>query len=743
MAVAAGVSGQATGVVERLELRSFDLRFAAFGGPTVDTAGIVIVSFDEESQAALRERYGSSGRRLIDARLIDRLRRARPEVIAYDFQFTEPSERGSDDNALLRAVSRTPGIVLATAEVFRGNHEVLGGPEAVATVPAFVGDSVFPLDADGAARRMVYRPRGLRTFAVAAAEAARGRPLDSAQLAGGAWIAFQGAAGAVRSYSVTRILDGRVPASALRHKVVVVGPGDPALGDVHRTPLDAALPGVELQANAIATALGGFPLSRGPAGLDYALIVLLGLVAPLASLRWSVVRTLTLAAVALVAFVVLAQLAFTAGTVVAVASPVVALLVGTAGAFVVTYILEIRERRRLRGIFARFVPEDVAARAVASTAVDLRSGGERLEATVMFADLRGFTRFAEGLRPAVVSEALNRYLTGMSEAIQDEGGTVVSYMGDGIMAVFGAPTERPDHAARAVAAARAMTGPRLDRFNEWLDQQGLGAPFRMGVGLSTGEVLSGNVGSAERVEYTALGDTTNVAARLEAMTKTTEHSILMTEATVDQLPAAQGLELLQVGKLELPGRTGLCTVWTLDGRAAETPTESASPSASPIVRGDAHGHTARTPGGDARPRLAADPRPARARARADRARRRGALCQACNPVGAGGRRRPRRALAGQGGLQEERPALARGGIRAGIRRCDHERGQPGGADVDPGPDGLLHRRRPRVRRGPPHAPGGAAGAVGGLRDSRGRARVAGWHGADDGRDADRVQARRP
>jgi adenylate cyclase len=561
-AVAIGVAVHAADALEQTELRSLDLRFEILGPPTVDTSGIAVVSLDGVSDEVLDERYGDSGRHLIDARLIDRLRRAKTRVIAYDFELTERGGRPRDDKAMRAAIRRAPKILLAAST---GNHRVLGGPDAVAALGARVGHSGFPKDADGAVRRMIYRLEGLPTFAVAVAEAARGQPLDPEQLADGAPIAFQGGAATVTTHSLVQVLDGRVPGSALRDKVVVVGPGDPALGDFHRTPLDPALPGPELHANAIATALGGFPLSRAPAALDYALVVLLGLAAPLASLRLSAVRMLAFAGLVLVAFLMLAGVAFRAGTVVAVVTPALALLLGAAGAFAVTYMLEIRERRRLRGIFERFVPEDVAERAVSSTAADLRSGGERIEATVMFADLRGFTRFAEGQTPAVVSDALNRYLGGMSEAIREENGTVVSYMGDGIMAVFGAPIEQPDHAARAVSAAREMTGPRLRSFNEWLGSQGLGAPFLMGVGLSTGEVLSGNVGSMDRVEYTALGDTTNVAARLEAMTKKSGHSILMTEATVDQLPGPDGFSVVQVGELKLPGRNAPCAVWTLDG----------------------------------------------------------------------------------------------------------------------------------------------------------------------------------
>src|SRR4029079_2180757 len=126
------------------------------------------------------------------------------------------------------------------------------------------------------------------------------------------------------------------------------------------------------------------------------------------------------------------------------------------------------------------------------------------EATVMFSDLRGYTSFAETLQPEQVIDALNRYLTEMSEAIVDDGVTLVAYMGDGIMAVFGAPLKQDDHADRALAAARDMLA-RMDTFNSWLREQELHDGFKMGIGLNSGPVMSGNVGSERRLEYTALG----------------------------------------------------------------------------------------------------------------------------------------------------------------------------------------------------------------------------------------------
>jgi adenylate cyclase len=184
-----------------------------------------------------------------------------------------------------------------------------------------------------------------------------------------------------------------------------------------------------------------------------------------------------------------------------------------------------------------------------------------MDATVMFSDLRGFTSFAEARPPEQVIDVLNRYLTAMSDAILDHGGTLVAYMGDGIMAVFGAPVAAPDHADRALAAARAML-VRLEEFNAWVRERGIGDGFKMGIGLHSGPVMSGNVGSARRLEYAAIGDTTNTAARLEGMTKGTPYQLFVGEPTHERLSAgADGLEF--VSELEVRGREHPIRVWGL------------------------------------------------------------------------------------------------------------------------------------------------------------------------------------
>lgn len=564
LAAAAGLAAAvasallASGAGEGLERSTIDGRFR-LGGPDTALERTVIVGVDRETEERLGRR--SPFPRSVHARLLDRVRAARPAAIAFDIQFSGLT-RPAEDDALRQALARTPGVVLANVEFDRlGRHEVLGGEAEVLAAGATVGSSALPRDEDGTLRRLERAPQSRTALAVLVAQRA-GRVATEAEFGGDGevWIAYGGEPGTVRRVPLWRVLGGET--EALRGKIVIVGATDAVLGDVHKTPVSAEpMPGPEVQANAVATLLSGAPLGEAPGGLDFALVLLLAATAPLIALRTRVVTLAIAAAALLVLYLVFAQLAFRAGTIVAVVHPLLALLLGFAGAFAVKYLSEIRERRRTRKLFSRFVPEQVVD-AVIDRSGDLRTGGERVVATVMFSDLRGFTAFCEDKPATLVTQVLNRYLSEMSDAIESHGGTVVSFMGDGIMAVFGAPVELPDHAARAVAAAREMAGPRLSSFNEWLAGRNLDAAFRMGIGVSTGEVMSGQVGSEGRLEYTALGDTTNVGARLEAMTKETGHTILLSDATRDQLVDGDGLS--RVGELSLRGRQAEVGVWTLD-----------------------------------------------------------------------------------------------------------------------------------------------------------------------------------
>jgi adenylate cyclase len=320
--------------------------------------------------------------------------------------------------------------------------------------------------------------------------------------------------------------------------------------------------GAEVHASAIVTALRGFPLQSVPTWFDLTLIALLGLLAPLAGLRLSLLWTLVLALAAAGVFLVATQLSFDHGWIISFVYPFGTLVLSSVGSLGAHYLLAAFERERVRDVFSRFVPEAVVDQVLARTDGDLRLGGVSLVGTIMFTDLRGFTTFSESLPADRVIQAVNVYLSEMTDAILAHGGTLVSYEGDGIMAVFGAPIEQDDHADRALRTARTMTGPALADFNQWMRDQGVGDGFRMGVGLMSGEVMSGNVGSERRLEYTAIGDTTNTAARLEGMTKGSPYMVFVADTT-RQAALDPPDDLVSVDRMEVRGRRERVDVWAL------------------------------------------------------------------------------------------------------------------------------------------------------------------------------------
>jgi adenylate cyclase len=548
------------GALHRVELSTFDGRLS-IRGEHAPRSDVVVVGLDSRTSSAF-------GRpplpRSIHARVIDRLRAAGARVIAYDLRFqaeTEPRE----DGALIRSVSRNRPIVLATFDPDGKPIRVPAAhpdPERIGVVLASIG---VPTESDGRVRKLLYAPIRLRTLPVEAAELALGKPVRESDFEDNtAWVDYPGPPGTVPAVSLVEVVRGRVPRRTFDGKVVVVGPTDPIEKDVFDTPTsDSPMAGPELQANSIATILADFPLQSSSRLLDPVLLAAMALVAPLLGLRRSALLVLLGALAALAVFLVVAQLAFNGGSVIDVTAPVLALLLGCAGTLIVHYALVTRERRHLRSLFARFVPPQVVDEVIERVDDDLRIGAVRRVGTVMFCDLRGFTTFSESLEPERVVEVVNEYLSGMTDAILAHGGTLVSFMGDGIMALFGAPIEQPDHADRAVAAAREMISERLPLFNEWLRRQGLDQTFRMGIGLNSGPVMSGNVGSEQRLEYTALGDTTNTAARLEGMTKGTPHQVYLAESTCELL-ADRPPDVVFVDELTVRGREEGLRVWTLE-----------------------------------------------------------------------------------------------------------------------------------------------------------------------------------
>jgi adenylate cyclase len=518
---------------------------------------VVVVGIDEDTAAARPYPFA----RALHARAIDTLLADGARAVAYDVQFSE-AKRRADDLALLRALD-DPRIVLGTAEVFRDGTPAVIGVERLQRQGTRIGSVLLPVDDDGVWRRFDARVQGLPALAVLAA---RGNPAASEHP-----IDYAGPPDrpGFREISFLDVLRGSFDRNDVRGRIVVVGATAPALGDQHATPIGGGpMPGAYIHANAIQTVLDGYPLRDASVFVAILVVLAAGLFAPLATLAGSPSRALAQAlgagALGAAALLVGAQLAFDGGTIVPVAAPLLALALGTVGAVALTYLFEVRARQRLRTTFERFVPPRVAAELLPDGDAPPRLESRRLEATVLFCDLRGFTSLAERLDAEQVIAVLNRYLEAVSGAVFKHGGTVVSYQGDGVLAVFGAPLPQPDHAPRALAAAREILDAALPRFNAWLLEERLAdKPLEAGIGLNSGHVMSGLVGSERRVEYAAVGDATNVAARLQGLGRDAPGRLFVAETTYQQLgAAAEGLR--RHGAVDLRGRREPVTVWVAD-----------------------------------------------------------------------------------------------------------------------------------------------------------------------------------
>jgi CHASE2 domain-containing sensor protein len=337
-AVAVDVAELLRGLEQQTVVRRFEQR-----GPQ-QAPGVLVVGIDDKTFADLSLQWPFPRR--WHARVIDRLRRAGARLIVYEVQFTEPTV-AREDNALIRSVERAGNVVLATAETDeRGRTNVLGGAELLERIGAEVGASNLPEGPGGVLQRFEHTHEGLPTLAVVAARAV-GRDPDAAAFEDdGAWIDFHGPPGTIDTVSFSDVVRGRVDPARLRDRIVVVGAASPTLQDVHPTPTgDTPMTGPEIQANAIDTAIRGLPLRGVPVRTDLLLVLVLGLLPALISIRGRALFAVLAAPVIAAGFILFAQYAFEHGRIVPVAGPLFALALGTVTAISAGYVAERHWRR--------------------------------------------------------------------------------------------------------------------------------------------------------------------------------------------------------------------------------------------------------------------------------------------------------------------------------------------------------------------------------------------------------------
>jgi adenylate cyclase len=366
-----------------------------------------------------------------------------------------------------------------------------------------------------------------------------------------------------------KVLAGEVDRDEIEGRIVLIGSSAAALSDIRATPLNAAAPGVEVHAELLEHAITGSRLVRpdwAPGAEGFA-VLLGGILVAWGALRFRPI----LGALALVSIVFMGAagswLLFTRADLlidplVPGAAWIATYITGTLAA----YLRAENERQHVRGAFQRYVAPAIVER-IAADPSRLRLGGETRETTVLFSDVRDFTSRSEMLDAEGVVRFLNSLHTPLTAAVLAEGGTIDKYIGDGLMAFWNAPLDAPDHADRACSAALAMQKAALDldeRMEKEAAENGtVHLPVRIGVGLNTGLAFVGNMGSEQRLEYSMVGDTVNVAARLESGTKGVGAPILVSRNTA---AAAKSYLFVPLGELPLKGKSRAEPVFALHAK---------------------------------------------------------------------------------------------------------------------------------------------------------------------------------
>jgi adenylate cyclase len=556
-------------IIELIEMKGYDLfhRFKK-ASPSRD---IVLVAIDEPSFAEIGIQWPWP--RSLHGRLIDSLKKEGASAIGLDIVFSEPSSP-SEDRLLADAIKRAGNVVLASdLELIadeKYTQEMIVEPISILSEEASTGIATIPLDRDHVVRRFYPLKEGETLFSEQVSRVHSGKtrsvPRD-------AYISYTGPPRSFATVSYYQALEPSafLPKNYFRDKIVLVGRAVKYTPDLRRTQSDVfAVPflfskmtslmnGVEIQANMVNDLLRGEFVTKGSRLLDLSIFLLMGLIGSLLQIRWKPVTSAAMAIVCFSLYLAAAYFAFERLTL-WIPTFLVALPVFLPYAIfgIEAYVRSEKKRKEIRKTFSHYLSPSILENVLAHPE-SLRLGGEKVEATVLFSDIAGFTTIAEGMAPEEVANLLNRYFGEMTKIIFEYKGTVDKFIGDGVMAFWGAPVPDSDHALNACRAAISMQR-RLKSFREEL--QGLRLPeIFIRIGIHTGPVIVGNMGSSELFDYTALGDTVNLASRLEGANKEFGTSVMISHSVYEKV--ANRVKARPLGSIKVKGKSKETGVYEL------------------------------------------------------------------------------------------------------------------------------------------------------------------------------------
>ncbi len=560
-AIASGFACLRYSFADALTRTSYDLPF--IWRATLGTHEIVLVYLDEESAKQLHQPIDDIWNRNLHVPLLERLTRDGARLVLYDIVFDTASADASRDEAFAAALQKFgKGILGGALEMVQPaggvkQERVLAPIRIFRKAAAGWGLLAFkPVDEDYAVRQLFTGTSDIPAATWKAAELLGAEGAKQPREAPGQrWINYYGPKNTFASVNFAQAIDPQgVPPDFFKDKIVLVG-GRSAVSylatsrDEFGTPYSRGThqftSGLEVHATILLNLLRGEWLTRIPETQEIAIIILAGLVAGLmAAVRpfFAMLATITASfAITCLAFwsVWHQRIWFDWMVPVAIQMPL-----GLAWSVGSQYLLESRRRKELRRAFGFYLSPQMADK-IADSDFDLKPGGKLVEVTVIFTDLENFTTISENLDPAEVSEILTSYFGQTTKCILENKGTIIKYIGDAVFAAWGAPVDEPQHAMRA-----AETACDLRCLSELVVR---GKTLRTRVGIHSGKVLAGNLGSSYRFDYTMIGDAVNFASRLESLNKYLTTQVLISDAVRQQLDANRFI-VRRLGEFRVAGK---------------------------------------------------------------------------------------------------------------------------------------------------------------------------------------------
>ncbi|RKX94648.1 MAG: adenylate/guanylate cyclase domain-containing protein [Spirochaetes bacterium] len=589
---------------ENLEHKLTDFRFA-LRGPNyegIKKSNIVIVAIDDQSIASIPYKYPWP--RTYHAKLVENLKKAGARIITFDIEFTEKSRIDPKQDVIFRdAIEKAGNVVLAGKMMVKksGNYEMISLLEPIdilrEVAPYGIVDTKF--DSDGFVRRYIlfrdynnlrYLSLGLQT--IASYMGLKGNQMDwLKQLPNGdfiignrykikkydnlpsAFINYYGPANSFKTISYEQVIDDKgfkllLDKNTFKDKIVLVGSTVTEHHDLFSTPFyisggEMLTPGVEIHANFIQSVLDQNFIS----GVNIAIVYFISFIFAL-SIAYLIKRTKPLIGIAssivigIVYFVINIMLFINFNILMNLITPTTAIGLAFVACSAYQYFSEEKEKIYIRSVFKHYLAENVVDTVLQETDA-LSFGGKKQHLTVLFSDIRSFTSYSEKYSPEEVVSILGEYLTEMVDIILKYGGMLDKFVGDEIMAVFGAPHYFKDHAEKACLTALEMIRA-LDRLKEKWEQEGRDT-FDIGIGINTGDMIVGNLGSKQIFDYTVIGDAVNLGARLEGINKVypTVNHIILSEYTKNEI--SDNLVTRELDSVRVKGKRKPVAIYELVG----------------------------------------------------------------------------------------------------------------------------------------------------------------------------------